>query len=419
MRKSDRVLVVGTTSDYIERVRLARPDQVVFLTAPAVRRNAKEPKPEAGEEIPWDSTEYKTVRKAVKNHLANWRIRVRGVACFDCEAMETAAMLAADFGLPYPSVDAVQNSRDKYVCKRIWRDGGIACPLTQPIHGKADILQFLDRHRKGIVLKPFCGSGSELVFFCKTREQCEQGYDWINEGLALRTESELFANTFCSGYRMLAEAWIDGPEYSCDFFLDKGRATILRTTRKIRLPDMLFGTASGYALCENPDDGRPEMADLLQRAASLLGIQGGICMVDYFLEDGQPVLIEMTPRPGGDCLPYLLEAAGGVDILGLAIDVAARRPMAMNENRNYEPLVGFRIHAHRSGILKSIDANALAEKKNIRQVSLIRKPGHAIRMPPEDYDSWFLGHVIFMPDGETSLSAQCKRLASRLDVVIE
>ena len=419
MRKSDRVLVVGTTSDYIERVRLARPDQVVFLTAPAVRRNAKEPRPEAGEEIPWESTEYKAVRKAVKNHLANWLIRVRGVACFDCEAMETAARLAADFGLPYPSVDAVLSSRDKYVCKRIWRDGGIACPLTQPIHGKADVLDFLGRHPKGMVLKPFCGSGSELVFFCQTPEQCEQGFNLIKEGLAMRTDSELFANTLCSGYRMLAEAWIDGPEYSCDFLLDKGRATILRTTRKIKMHDMPFGTASGYALCEKADDGRPEMADLLQKAADLLGIRGGICMVDYILEEGRPVLIEMTPRPGGDCLPYLLEAAGGVDTLGLTIDVAARRPVTMGENRTYEPLVGFRIHAHHGGVLKSIDATALTKEKNVRQVSLIREPGHAIKMPPEDYDSWFLGHVIFMPDGETPLSAQCKRLAELLDVVIE
>ena len=49
--KKNQVLVVGTTSDYIEWIRKVRPGQALFLTEPKVRQNATEPCPDDGEEI--------------------------------------------------------------------------------------------------------------------------------------------------------------------------------------------------------------------------------------------------------------------------------------------------------------------------------------------------------------------------------
>ncbi|MBI9091692.1 MAG: hypothetical protein JEZ12_20985 [Desulfobacterium sp.] len=43
-------------------------------------------------------------------------------------------------------------------------------------------------------------------------------------------------------------------------------------------------------------------------------------MVDFIIRNHQPVLIEMPPRPGGDCLPFLLLEAVDLDIIRLALD---------------------------------------------------------------------------------------------------
>ena len=80
---------------------------------------------------------------------------------------------------------------------------------------------------------------------------------------------------------------------------------------------------------------------------------------------------------------------------------------------------GLRLFADRPGTLKVFDADALTKDPRVREVHLTRKPGHAIRMPPEDYDSWVLGHVTFAPDSTTPLDQQCATLRSQLTLKIE
>ncbi len=417
--KSDRILVVGTTTDYIEWIRKRRPGQAIFLTDRTIRQSAREPAPIDGEEILWDLSDHEGAKAAVDAHVAKWRINICGIACFDCEAMETTSRLAADLHLPYPSVEAIRISRDKYASKTIWQRNGIPCPRTRPIRSKAEIIEFLDDHPDGLVLKPICGSGSELVFLCRTPAECKASFDLIDTGLALRSDSGLFKNALSGGYRMLAEEWVGGPEYSCDFLIDAGQATILRTTRKIKMNRLPFGTISGYALCEPPDTGHLSMADLFIEATGLLGIRSGICMVDFVVRNGCPMLIELTPRPGGDCLPYLLEIAYGLDILGLTLDVAARKPLHLNAPITTTPMIGLRLHAHRGGTLKRINEKPLNGRRHVRQLHIIRQSGHEITMPPADYESWLLGHVIVAPDDRWDPDDLHAWLIDRFNVEIE
>jgi hypothetical protein len=56
--------------------------------------------------------------------------------------------------------------------------------------------------------------------------------------------------------------------------------------------------------------------------------------------------------------------------------------------------VAIRIHAKEEGILENIDCRRLMEDPRIKSIHLTKKPGHRIQLPPKDYDSWLLGHVI-------------------------
>ena len=338
-----KVLVVGTTSDYIDWIRRTRPEAALFLTDPDIRKKAKEPCPGNREEILCPVTDIKAVQEALTNHLKTFGIELAGIACFDCESMETAAVLAARWGLPYPGLTAVKNCRDKYLCKQLWQSHQIPCPQTLPVTDKAEVMAFLETAPQGLVLKPFCGSGSELVFKCRTRRECSAAFDIITTGLKQRSGNPLFRATDTGAFRMLAEEWIPGPEFSCDFLLERGKAVILRKTRKIKMDNRPFGTISGYALCTHTSQGADQgracnhyshdtLADLFSKAAGALGIHTGICMVDFIMKGNTPVLIEMAPRPGGDCLPFLLKEAGNLDMPGLTIDAAAGTPLEARKN---------------------------------------------------------------------------------------
>lgn len=412
---------MGTTPDYIEWIRKACPDRALFITDPLIRTRAEEEHPGKEEEILCGLNDLDQIRIALCSHLETWGQEITGVACFDCESMEMASMIAADLYLESPGVAGIRNSRDKYVSKKIWQQNGIPCPATRPVNSPADAKGFLGNTGNGLVLKPFFGSGSELVFRCRTPKECEQAFETINNGLAERSSSPLFEKKSSHEHLMLAEELINGTEFSCDFIVENHAVTIIRLTRKIKAVDGPFGTIMGYvipsALPPGTDQSRLEQT--LFKGAKALGIKRGICMVDFIIQNHRPMLIEMTPRPGGDCLPFLLLEAGNLDIIRLALDFAEKKPLSLNGAHGFSPHIGVRIFAHKSGVLKRIDPDRLRSEPGIKKIHFIRKPGHVITLPPRDYDSWLLGHVILQPDRDKDIEEQCRLISKLISLEIE
>jgi biotin carboxylase len=416
VHKTPTVLVVGTTADYIEWIRTRYPHEALFITAPHVRQTAREPVPEPSEELVWDLSDTPSLIQALTAHMDTYAQTPDGIACFDCESMVTAARLARALTLSYPDESAILNCRDKRIAKQIWQASDIPCPRVWPVHHIDDVMPIFKNVTAGLVLKPVRGSGSELVFQCRNPKEAETAFHTMVSGLEKRKENPLFAHP---DHLILAEERICGPEYSADFILTKTGLTLIRVARKIIPANMPFGTAAGYEVPGNLPLQMPvEMVThILEKAARALGLDTGICMVDFVIKNNRPYLIEMTPRPGGDCLPWLLDISGNLDILKLALDVARNRPWNLCDYP-FSPHMAIRIHAKKSGILQSIDARQLASEPRVKQIHLIRQPGHEIVLPPDDYDSWFLGHVIFDTYGWHFPETRCSLLARRLEIEI-
>jgi biotin carboxylase len=421
VQSENRLLVAGTTPDYIEWIRRTCPQRALFITDPTVRSNAREPAPATHEEVLCELADYEHVRKAVTRHLENWGIRVNGVACFDCESMALAALLAEDFSADFVSSSAVNNCRDKFISKTLWQQNGIACPRTAPVRNVENATDFLSATGNDCVLKPLSGSGSELVFRCKTEQECRRAFTVIRNGLQQRINHRLYQGVSGDSPQIIIEEFIDGPEYSCDFLMDEGAATLIRLARKIPSSFGPFGTTMGYVLVDTLPQGfdLQRFCRYLALAAGTLGIKRSICMADFMVLNGEIILLEMAPRPGGDCLPALIRNALQLDILALTLDVAQRRPLHIGPFRPSEPFVGLRIHARQGGIFRRINRAVVQENPRIKEIHVVRHPGDIIRMPPEDYDSFVLGNIIFTPENSGDLMSECSRLLDIFTVEIE
>lgn len=420
MQSNKRVLVVGTTPDYIDWIRNSCPGKALFLTDPVVRSSSQEPCPAPAEERLCNLSDDDQARHSLQRHLHTYGLQLDGVACFDCESMELAAVLARKFDLPYPSVQAVKNCRDKYLSKILWQKKGLNTPRFKQIGSAIEAAQFFRKLGGACVLKPLSGSGSELIFGCQDARTCEKRFRDIRQGLQQRRENRLYKSFFLDDSVILAEALVDGDEYSCDFVLENGQAKVIRLTRKILSSSGPFGTTLGYLLpAELPisiyEDG---FLQTLAASAEALGLVRAICMLDFIIHKNQMVLLELAPRPGGDCLPFLLRHHWNLDILRLLLDFSRGRPLQLNKKSDSGTCIGLRLHAGTGGTLKKIDTGQLERDKRVAQVYLKRRPGHRINMPPEDYDSWDLGHVIFHPDGHSEPQAQCRELLEKLVVEI-
>lgn len=420
MRSDKRVLVVGTTPDYIDWIRNNSPGEALFLTDPVIRRGSQEPCPAPAEEILCNLSDNDQARHLLHQHLHTYGLQLDGVACFDCESMELTAVLAREFDLSYPSVQAVRNCRDKYLSKLLWQKQGLHTPRVKQIGSTAEAAEFFRELGVACVLKPLSGSGSELIFDCQDARTCEKRFRDIQQGLEQRRENRLYKSFSLDDPVILAEALVEGDEYSCDFVLENGQAKVIRLTRKILSSSGPFGTALGYLLPAELPVSVDEDAFLqtLASSAGALGLVRAVCMLDFIVNQDRIVLLELAPRPGGDCLPFLLRRCWDLDVLKLLLDFSRGRALRLNHKPDSDSCIGLRLHAGIGGILKKVDAVRLQQDKRVAEVYLKHGPGHRITMPPEDYDTWILGHVIFRPDGHSELQAQCRELLEKLVVEI-
>ncbi len=417
MAIDSRVLVVGTTPDYIDWIRNSSPGSALFLTEARTRRNSSDPLPEPGEEILCNLADLKTAQQLIREHLQRWEIKLSGVVCFDCESLPAASDLAKEFELVFPSADAINNCRSKYDSKALWKKYGVSCPNYQIISSAEDAWAFIENNNGSCVLKPVFGSGSELTFRCRSREDCQKAVDLFYH----RHQNAAPSNspTDSKWPLILAESWVNGKEYSCDCLIENGRAEIIRFTAKISSPSAPFGTTLGYTLASPPGDTAAfSLSDELFKAADALGIKRAICMADFMVDDKGVCFLEMTPRLGGDCIPHLIRSVHRVDMLVLALDFARGKRISQTTFGSRCRGIGLRIFAENEGVLCSITTNSLDKDPRILEIRITRKAGHKITLPPDDYDSWLLGYIIFKPDEKVEIERQCIEITKSIQMEI-
>ncbi|KPK48025.1 MAG: hypothetical protein AMK72_07620 [Planctomycetes bacterium SM23_25] len=419
-----RALVVGTTCDYVDIICRRFPQRAIFITDGSLRAKATEPSPPEGAELLCDLPRPESVLPALRRHLDRFAFQLSGIACFDCESMSLAALIAQSLGLPYPSAEAIVACRCKFRSKQLWRKARLPCPRVELVESSSDAVQFMQSIGGAVVLKPLTGSGSEFLFLCGDEEECADAFETLRSRLADHRDVRMYAPYRLDGRSVdprrvfVAEEFVRGDEYSCDFVLDAGRASILRTARKVHDPPQPFGTTLAYAVPADPPlrlDGEG-FAGQLRRASQSLGLNRAICMLDFVIRDGQACMIELAPRPGGDCIPPLLLASCGMDMLKCAIDFAEGLPAAAPALSSWRHLAGVRLFASRGGEIARIDASALRRDRRVVDCCLTRSPGHRVVLPPEDYASRLLGYAIFQPARPEGLEGQCLDIASNLRV---
>ncbi|MBN2457071.1 MAG: ATP-grasp domain-containing protein [Sedimentisphaerales bacterium] len=422
-----RVLVVGTTADYIDIINQRFPQRAVFITDFNERAKATEPRPSSEDELLCNLSQPEQVVDALRRHLSQWRMETSGITCFDCESMATAAFIAHAFGLPYPSTEDIAKCRDKYVCKQVWRQAVLPCPDVELVHNASDAISFLHKINGPAVLKPLTGSGSELILLCSTEDECVAAFNTLQSRLASHLDLRMYAPYVCGGKKVdprrvfVIEEFVQGDEYSCDFTVDGDHVEIIRITRKIIDTKQAFGTTLAYLLPSSLPEGLEEdsFCNQLSTAAKSLGLVRAICMLDFVIRDNQAFMIELAPRPGGDCIPPLLLNSCRMDILGCTLDFAEGHPFVSDTSLQWRPLVGVRLFAKCSGEIERIDSSALLEDHRVVECHLKRGRGHRVALPPEDYDSRLLGHAIFEPKGSESIENECIEIASKLKIEIK
>lgn len=410
-------LVVGTTGDYILWISQHRPQDVLFLTDAQVRKAAQEKAPQGDREVLADLVDHPSVIKQLARHLDKWDQFLVSVVCFDDESLALAAVLAKAANLPFTSEESVRNCRNKLQSKILWQKSGISCPafIRLPM---TEIDNFDAQVPFPCIAKPLTGSGSELVFRCDDRQELTNALNYLRAGLKSRSRHRMYATEVAD---ILIEEYVQGDELSCDFAISGDQVEIIRTAGKvIATQGMIAGTAQGYFIPAN----LPKNIDILslknalRGAAQALNIDHVVCMADFIIRNDQIVFLELSPRPGGDCLPDLLRQSADMDILQTTINFSLHGRTEIDP-KPWKPVAALRLHADCAGTLRAVDTHSLRLDSRVKDIKIHKKRGDKITLPPNDYNSWLIGHVIFEPRAGESLPLQIEQLRQKINIVME
>ncbi|MCA9401538.1 MAG: ATP-grasp domain-containing protein, partial [Candidatus Omnitrophica bacterium] len=324
-----KILVVGTTSDYIEILAARAPGRLIFITDIQERAGALFPLSVRADELVLDLEDERAVLRTVLRYLDENKVTLSGIVCFDCESLPLASAVAVGVDVPFPSYSSAMACRNKFVLKQIWQKHDVPSARARLIRSTQDIKDYFRSTNMPAVMKPLFGSGSELVFLCENEDIAAVTYGLISQRLKKHKNRRMYGSIHHRKQHfgresILLEQFIPGEEYSCDFILDQGEVRVIRMVKKFSHQKASFGTTAAYILpAEYPAGWDPmRLGNVLKHAAGSLGLTRALAMVDFKIHNGEISLLELTPRIGGDCLPPLISASCGLDMLQAALDFA-------------------------------------------------------------------------------------------------
>lgn len=388
---NSRILVVGTTADYIEYLYTRFQNQLLFITDFKERVDSERISPDITSEVLCELSNITNTALSLGDHIKQYDLKVSGVVCFDCESLNLAAKLADIYNLKFTSAGSVDICRSKYISHLIWDTKNVCTPKSIIVETAGDLIK-AEEITLPLVIKPTTGSGSELIFKVDTLDELENAYNFISQKLIDHSNIRMYKPNGTTSPACSVEEFITGREYSCDFIIENNRITIIRTSEKLISNDKSFATAAAYITPANLPFEVDYLKEELLKAAKALGVNNTPVMCDFIVHNNKAYFIEMTPRIGGDCLPFSVKYSIGKDTRDIAIDYAKDiLPEYVNSPKK---IMGIRIIAEKNGIFETVDTSRLNNDKSVLEISINVSSGHNIIMPPDNYDSRILGHVI-------------------------
>jgi biotin carboxylase len=261
--------------------------------------------------------------------------RPDGVVAFSEPQALPAALLAAEFSLPGPSLHATVLSRNKALQRGCFAAASIRQPeylITPEVADAADWA----RSRFPVVVKSLSSSGSLGVESVSD----EPGFTDI----AARR----------GGQAVLVERAVDGPEYSWEALVRDGKIWISNLTVKQTSGPPYF-IEIGHQLGMPMDGGILAAADELGAGVvAALEMSTGIVHMEFRMAEAGATLMEVAVRTPGDFLMDLLTVSYGIDWFELVIRLAMGMPLPEPPNgpvrcaAAYIPLTG-------SGVLTAVE----------------------------------------------------------------
>jgi biotin carboxylase len=222
------------------------------------------------------------------------------VASFTEFGLEVAARISEELNIPgnphplYP----VLVTRDKLLMRKIQKEHQLYPVEYASCQSIEDLYSFWDKLQSPFVVKPAKGMGSLGVYCVRTKEEIPKAWEW-SSGVELP---------------LIAEEYIEGPEYSVEALTINGQHRVLAITEKITTGEPHFIEIGHQQPAPLFHDQVKQIEEMIIRFLNLIGHSIGPSHTEIRLTAGGPRIIESHTRTGGGNIWEMVEFLTGVDM---------------------------------------------------------------------------------------------------------
>ncbi|HVB44926.1 MAG TPA: ATP-grasp domain-containing protein [Streptosporangiaceae bacterium] len=233
------------------------------------------------------------------------------------------AQAAQRLGLRGIRPEVARICRDKYRQREAMRQAGLDVPGYRLIDPVTDIGSQVTGLRFPLVVKPVNGMASQGVTRADNLADLKVAVDLVQS-----INSAHLAPYADAGHAertgVLAEEFIDGPEYCVEAVSSPQGTTVLAITDKGNLRGPYFEERTFITPAPLDPGTSARITDAVHVSHRQIGIDFGASHTELRLRaDGTPVLLEIGARMGGSgTVHYLVETATGIDFLGAVLHQA-------------------------------------------------------------------------------------------------
>lgn len=241
----------------------------------------------------------------------------QAVVTFAEATLPCAAAVAAAFDLPGHSPEIVEQLTDKGTQRRRLNASGVGAVATVNVYGGQPKEQLSDVPLPG-VLKPCVGAGSRDTLMVESPAEVAAELARHPAGARFVVEQRIGGSTAPIHTRLADYLSVESAVVGDDV-VHLGCTGRLPLAEPARERGLVFPISPEPALTQ-------ELQGLTQAAITALGIRHGLVHTEIKLGAGGPQVIEVNARLGGG-LSSIAPAAGGPDLVGLAVDLALGEPV--------------------------------------------------------------------------------------------
>ena len=236
---------------------------------------------------------------------------VQGVLCDTTDVgVCTAAFVAEQLGLPGLGLETARNFTDKARMRDCARRAGWRLPAFERIRCRADLDAAAARLGPTLVVKP-------------VDNQSGRGVSIVDGPAELAAAFER-AQAFSRSGDLIAEQWVEGPEFIVDGFVLQAQVQILGIAAKTPYADNpTISSRIDYVSGAAFDALTGRVTAAAQRLIAAMGLGNGIFHAEFILHRGQLVPIDVAARGGGVMIyTHVLKHVCGVDVMAAMIRLA-------------------------------------------------------------------------------------------------